>query len=49
MNQSLYFNSPEEVKIGLGRQHYIASNEIATIMYLSQQLGKPLLTKAQLV
>jgi MoxR-like ATPase len=45
MNQSLFFNSPEEVKIGLGRQQYIASNEIATIMYLSQQLGKPLLTE----
>jgi len=45
MNQSLLFNSPEEVKIGLGRQQYIASDEIATIIYLSQQLGKPLLTE----
>jgi MoxR-like ATPase len=29
----------------LGDQQYIASDEIATIMYLSQQLGKPLLTE----
>jgi MoxR-like ATPase len=39
------FYSPEELKNALGRQDYIASDEIATIMYLSQQLGKPLLTE----
>ncbi|HLF88133.1 MAG TPA: MoxR family ATPase [Anaerolineales bacterium] len=39
------FRSPEELKNCLGDQHYIASDEIATIMYLSQQLGKPLLTE----
>jgi MoxR-like ATPase len=39
------FHSPEELKTGLNRQFYIASNEIATILYLSQQLGKPLLTE----
>lgn len=39
------FESKEEVKVALARQHYIASDEIATIMYLSQQLGKPLLTE----
>ena len=39
------FKSPGEVKSELGKQQYIASDEIATIMYLSQQLGKPLLTE----
>lgn len=39
------FNSPQEVKSALGDQKYIASDEIATIMFLSQQLGKPLLTE----
>jgi MoxR-like ATPase len=39
------FASPEELKSGLNRQFYIASNEIATILFLSQELGKPLLTE----
>jgi len=39
------FNSPQEVKSALGDQKYIANDEIATIMFLSQQLGKPLLTE----
>ena len=39
------FRSPEELKAGLNKQFYIASDEIATILYLSQQLGKPLLTE----
>jgi MoxR-like ATPase len=39
------FKSPGEVKLELGKQQYIASEEIATIMFLSQQLGKPLLTE----
>jgi MoxR-like ATPase len=39
------FRSPEELKNCLGDQQYIANDEIATIMYLSQQLGKPLLTE----
>ncbi len=39
------FASPDEVKSGLSRQLYIASDEIATILFLSQQLGKPLLTE----
>jgi MoxR-like ATPase len=34
-----------EAKAALGEQLYIASDEIATIMYLSQELGKPLLTE----
>jgi replication-associated recombination protein RarA len=39
------FSSPDDLKDALGEQQYIASGEIATIMYLSQQLGKPLLTE----
>ena len=39
------FSSPQEVKLALGKQQYIASDEISTVLYLSQQLGKPLLTE----
>ena len=39
------YNSPDELKIALGDQKYIASQEIATILYLSQQLSKPLLVE----
>ena len=39
------FTSPAKLKDALGEQEYIANDEIATIMYLSQQLGKPLLTE----
>jgi MoxR-like ATPase len=39
------FSSTQEVTSSLGEQQYIASDEIATIVYLSQQLGKPLLTE----
>ena len=39
------FNSPSELKAALVAEKYISSNEIATIMYLSQELGKPLLTE----
>jgi MoxR-like ATPase len=39
------FKSPAEVKDCLGSQAYIASDEIATILYLSQELGKPLLAE----
>jgi MoxR-like ATPase len=45
MDNTRYFRSAEELKTALGEQQYIASDEIATIMYLSQQLGKPLLTE----
>lgn len=45
MNETRTFSSPQEVKDCLGDQQYIASDEIATIMFLSQQLGKPLLTE----
>lgn len=39
------FDSPQDLKQALGEQDYIASDEIATIMFLSQQLEKPLLTE----
>lgn len=44
-NDTLRFDSPLELKSALGDRAYIASNEIATIMYLSQELGKPLLVE----
>lgn len=37
------FNAVEDVKTKLAEQQYIASDEIATVTYLAQQLGKPLL------
>jgi MoxR-like ATPase len=39
------FDSTETVKSALSRQRYIASDEIATIVYLAQKLGKPLLAE----
>lgn len=39
------FTTTETVKNQLSRQKYIASDEIATIVYLSEKLGKPLLTE----
>jgi MoxR-like ATPase len=39
------FESPHEVKFALGEQLYIASDDISTILYLSLQLGKPLLVE----
>lgn len=45
MDDTRSFRSADELKTALGEQQYIASDEIATIMYLSQQLGKPLLTE----
>ncbi len=39
------YDSPAAVREALGRQQYIANDEIATTVYLSQQLGKPLLTE----
>ena len=37
------FTSPEVLKEGLTQQMYIANDEISTVVYLSQQLGKPVL------
>lgn len=45
MSQIPAQTSPGQVKNGLGEQQYIASNEIATTVFLCQQLGKPLLTE----
>lgn len=45
MTQTRKFDSPDQLKSALGDNQYIASDEISTIMYLSQQLGKPLLTE----
>lgn len=39
------FKTTGELRAALGDQQYIASDEIATIMFLSQQLGKPLLAE----
>ena len=39
------FHTALDLKTALGGQQYIASDEIATILYLSQELGKPLLTE----
>jgi MoxR-like ATPase len=39
------FTSTETVKSALSGQKYIPSDEIATIVYLAQKLGKPLLTE----
>ena len=42
---STVFDSTKTVKNELGKQNYIASDEIATIVYLAQKLGKPLLAE----
>ena len=39
------FESAGRVKASLNTQKYIASDEIATIVFLAQKLGKPLLTE----
>ena len=46
-NQQTYasYASPQAVKQALGNEQYIASDEMATTVYLAQQLGKPLLTE----
>jgi MoxR-like ATPase len=43
VTQTQSYASPAAVKQALGKQLYIASDEIATTVYLTQQLGKPLL------
>jgi MoxR-like ATPase len=45
MDDTRRFGSAPELKARLVEQQYIASDEIATILYLSQELGKPLLTE----
>src|SRR5512134_2618048 len=39
------FDSTESVKSALSKERYIASDEIATIVYLAHKLGKPLLAE----
>jgi MoxR-like ATPase len=39
------FENTHSLKTALSDQKYIASDEIATILYLAQKLGKPLLTE----
>ncbi|PJF22413.1 MAG: ATPase [Phototrophicales bacterium] len=39
------FQNIQEVISGLGEQQYIATDEIATVMFLANQLGKPLLAE----
>jgi MoxR-like ATPase len=39
------FESPEQVRQVLGQQEYIAGEEIATVVFLAQELGKPILAE----
>ncbi len=39
------FQAPSEIQDSLRSQQYIAGNEIATVLYLAQQLGKPILAE----
>jgi MoxR-like ATPase len=39
------FNSIDDVKAALAEQQYIASDEIATVLFLAQKLGKPVLAE----
>lgn len=45
MTNHTAYASPKEVKDALQAEQYIPSDEIATTVYLSQQLGKPLLSE----
>ena len=45
MSEIRMFQTIDETQDSLGKQQYIASDEIATTAYLAQQLGKPLLTE----
>src|SRR5690606_18358097 len=39
------FQTVESVRQALGDQQYIATNEIATVLFLAESLGKPLLAE----
>ncbi len=39
------FNNLKDLKSALGKQNYIANDEIATVLFLAQQLGKPVLAE----
>jgi MoxR-like ATPase len=45
MDATRRFASAQELKAALGQSQYIAGDEIAVVLFLSQQLGKPLLTE----
>ena len=45
MSRSWCLNSPDEVKTDLATQEYIASDSIATVLFLAQKLGKPVLVE----
>ena len=45
MAEDYSFQSPQELKDCLKTQKYIANDEVSTILYLSQQLGKPVLAE----
>lgn len=45
MEETVMFQNTENVRQALYDQQYIPSDEIATILFLSQRLGKPLLTE----
>src|SRR5450759_2422872 len=45
MPEDFSFQSPQELKDCLKTQKYIANDEISMILYLSQQLGKPVLAE----
>ncbi|MGD2157104.1 MAG: MoxR family ATPase [Anaerolineales bacterium] len=45
MTLNRLFDSPQKLKTALHHQQYIADDEIATITFLSQNLGKPLLVE----
>ncbi|RME72639.1 MAG: MoxR family ATPase [Chloroflexi bacterium] len=38
-------DAPEQIKAKLAEQQYIASDEIATVVYLAEELGKPVLSE----
>ncbi len=45
MSTNQMYASPKATKQALGNEQYIANDEIATTVYLANQLGKPLLTE----
>src|SRR5687768_11815273 len=39
------FDTPSDVRDSLARQQYIASDDISTVLFLAEKLGKPLLAE----
>src|SRR3972149_7314605 len=39
------FNTTAEVQDALGKQQYIATDDIATVLFLAEKLGKPVLAE----